>query len=376
MIILNLNIASATEIKIGYITTLSGIGADIGRDIYDGFTLGIADQKDSVFGYDIKIVLRDDARAIQLAMQHRDEFIEDKKFDIVTGIIWSDLAIAVAPLIARKKILYMSSNAGPSALAGKYCHENYFNMSWQNDILHEAVGEFVRRQGYRTPYIIAPNYPAGRDGLNGFKRKFHKQPLKEVYVPVGETNYQDVLQDISVKKPDSLYFFLPGQMGILFLKQFSQMNIDVPMFGPAFSFDETILRKVGDVALGVMNASQWSPDFRNEANIEFVRKFKKSLGRVPSLFAAQGYDTARLLMASLGRIKPETYNLDLLRAELRKAEFASVRGKFTFGNNQHPIQDIYMRKVVEREGHLTNQTHSIASIKAQDVYHSACEISF
>lgn len=367
---------AAREINIGFATTLSGISADIGQDIHDGFMLGYETYESQLSEYDIKIHVRDDERNLGRATRIMSELLYDKQIDIATGVIWSDLAISVIPNYVRNEVLYLSSNAGPSALAGKYCHQNYFNMSWQNDILHEAVGYYLHEEGYEQPYVIAPNYPAGVDGLNGFKRKFQKKPKMEHYVRLGEVNYVELLQDIEAQKPDSIYFFLPGKMGIAFLRQVQEVGLDIPLFGPGFSLDQTILRNVGEIPLGVLNASQWSPDMKYPANLKFMDDFERRYQRLPSMFAAQAYDTAILLFQSLSRIVPEFYSLDRLRTEVRKADFKSVRGKFRFGNNQHPIQDVYIRKVIKKDDKVTNKLETLAIVDSQDFYHLACDLSF
>ena len=150
-----------------------------------------------------------------------------------------------------------SPNAGPSKLAGKGCHKNYFNVAWQNDNLHEAAGGYGNAAGYKNSFILAPNYPAGKDALTGYKRFFKGKIEKELYTKLGQKDYAAEIAQIRSSKADSIFFFLPGGMGISFMKQLSQSGINLPVIGPAFSFDQGILKAVGDAALGVKNTSQW-----------------------------------------------------------------------------------------------------------------------
>jgi branched-chain amino acid transport system substrate-binding protein len=165
-------------------------------------------------------------------------------------------------------------------------------------------------------------------------------------------------------------------MGISFIKQYNQAGLtkEIPLFGPAFSFDQTILSAVGKAALGVMNSSQWNKDIDNPANKRFVSDFKKVYGRLPSLYASQGYDTARLIAGAIKAVGGDMSNMDAFREALRMAGFNSVRGPFKFGPNHHPVQDIYIREVVIEDGILTNRIVTKAFSNHSDAYVGQCKL--
>lgn len=373
---LTASFVSADTVKIGMITTLSGGGSGLGIAVRDGFNLAITQEGGKLGGYPVKLIVADDARKPDKAKQIANQFIKRDKVDIMTGIIWSNLAIAVVPKVVREGIFYISPNAGPSLLAGKGCHENYFNAAWQNDNLHEAMGQYVRDKNFKRVYILAPNYPAGKDALRGFKRYYKSKPIGELYTKLGQKDYAAEIATLRSAKPDAVFFFLPGGMGISFIKQYNQAGLTkkIPLFGPAFSFDQTILSAVGKAALGVMNSSQWNKDINNPANKRFVDDFKKAYGRLPSLYASQGYDTARLIGSAIKAVGGNMSKKDAFREALRKADFESVRGSFRFGPNHHPIQDIYIRKVVEEDGLLTNRIVTKAFTNHSDAYVSQCKM--
>ncbi len=373
---LTASFVSADTVKIGMITTLSGGGSGLGIAVRDGFNLAITQEGGKLGGYPVKLIVADDARKPDKAVQIANQFIKRDQVDIMTGIIWSNLAIAVVPKVVREGIFYISPNAGPSLLAGKGCHENYFNAAWQNDNLHEAMGQYVRDKNFKRVYILAPNYPAGKDALRGFKRFYKSKPIGEVYTKLGQKDYAAEIATLRSAKPDAVFFFLPGGMGISFIKQYNQAGLtkEIPLFGPAFSFDQTILSAVGKAALGVMNSSQWNKDINNPANKRFVDDFKKAYGRLPSLYASQGYDTARLIGSAIKAVGGNMSKKDAFRQAFRKADFESVRGSFRFGPNHHPIQDIYIRKVVEEDGLLTNRIVTKAFTNHSDAYVSQCKM--
>jgi branched-chain amino acid transport system substrate-binding protein len=364
--------AQAEPVKIGMITTLSGGGSSLGVDVRDGFLLALQEEGGKLGGQEVELLVEDDAMQPDLAKQIADKFIKRDDVDILTGIIWSNLALAVVPSAVADGVFYISPNAGPSQLAGANCHENYFNVAWQNDNLHEAMGHYLATKGYAKPFILAPNYPAGKDALAGFKRFYTGDLSGEIYTQLGQQDYAAELAAIREAGPDSVFFFLPGGMGIAFMKQYAQSGLGVPVFGPAFSFDQGILAAVGDAALGVKNTSQWSKDLDNPANTAFVSAFQEAYGRLPSLYASQGYDAARLIDSALAKASVD--DPDAFRAALEAAEFESVRGDFAFGPNHHPIQDIYVREVVKEGDVLTNKLVGIALEDHADAYAAECQM--
>ncbi len=354
------------ETKVGMITTLSGGGAGLGIDVRDGFLLAIEQSGRD----DIEVIVEDDQRKPDIAVQLADRMIQSDRVDVMTGIIFSNLAMAVVPSATAQGLFYLSPNAGPSALAGKGCHPNYFNVAWQNDNLHEAAGAYANGAKYENTFILAPNYPAGKDALTGFKRFFEGDPAGELYTKLGQKDYAAEIAQIRASGADSVFFFLPGGMGISFLKQYADSGLDLPVIGPAFSFDQGILQAVGEAALGVVNTSQWNKDLDNATNAAFVESFAAKYDRLPSLYASQGFDTANLLLSALEVADPD--DADAFRTALEAADFSSTRGDFAFGPNHHPVQDIYVRRVIKEGDVYTNEIIGVALENHSDAYAADC----
>jgi branched-chain amino acid transport system substrate-binding protein len=361
---------AVAEVKVGMITTLSGGGAGLGIDVRDGFMLALKMAGDA--GAAVEVVVADDEQKPDVAVQLADRMIQSDQVDVLTGIIWSNLAMAVVPGAVAQGKFYLSPNAGPSALAGANCHENYFNVAWQNDNLHEAAGAYANSAGYANSFILAPNYPAGTDALTGYKRFYEGELAGEIYTQLGQTDYAGEIAQIRASGADSVFFFLPGGMGIAFMKQYADSGVDIPVIGPAFSFSQDILAAVGEAALGVRNTAQWSPDLDNEANVAFVEAFQAEYGRLPSLYASQGFDTANLLLSAIA--KADVGDADAFRAALVEADFASTRGDFRFNTNHHPIQDIYVREVIEENGVITNKVVGVALEDRGDAFADQCQM--
>ncbi|WP_424984880.1 ABC transporter substrate-binding protein [Microbulbifer sp. S227A] len=357
-----------SEVKVGMITTLSGGGAGLGLDVRDGFLLALKQSGRD----DVELIIEDDQRKPDVAVQLSDKMIQSERVDVMTGIIWSNLAMAVVPSATAQGVFYLSPNAGPSQLAGAGCSPLYFNVAWQNDNLHEAAGAYAGEAGYKNSFILAPNYPAGKDALTGYKRTFGGALAGELYTELGQTDYAAEIAQIRASGADSVFFFLPGGMGISFLKQYADSGVNLPVVGPAFSFDQGILQAVGEAAMGVVNTSQWSKDIDNPTNRAFVESFEAEYGRLPSLYASQGFDTANLLFSALDKAAPA--DKAAFQAALEAAEFDSTRGAFRFGPNHHPIQTIYAREVIREGDVYTNKIIGIALADHADAYASECKM--
>ncbi|MFL7900752.1 ABC transporter substrate-binding protein [Azospirillum argentinense] len=367
--------ATADTLKIGMITTLSGPGAGLGIDIRDGFALAVEHAGGKLGGQDTQVIEADDQQKPDVAVGLANRMVERDRVQVVTGVVWSNLALAMLPTLAGGQTFFISPNAGPSQLAGAQCNPYFFNAAYQNDQIHEAVGKHVQDEGFKKVYLMAPNYPAGKDGLAGFKRYYKGAVAGEVYTQVGQLDYAAELAQLKAAAPDAVYVFYPGGMGINFIKQYEQAGLKgaVPLFGPGFSFDQDILAAVGESALGVKNSAQWSPDLDNAANKTFVADFKAKYGRIPSMYAAQGYDTALLIDSAVKAVGGNLKDKDKLRAALASAKLQSLRGEVAFNTNHYPIHNIYLREVVKgADGAVTNKTVATVFTNHADAYVKDC----
>lgn len=369
--------ASAEPVRIGMVTTLSTGGGYLGEDIRNGFQLAIDEGDGTLGGIEVELIVEDDGREPGNARQLARRLVEREGVRLMTGSVFSNVAMATIPSLVRDGVIYISPNAGPAQLAGRLCHENYFNAAYQNDNFYEAMGQYFNDEGLDNVYLLAPNYAAGKDALTGFKRYFEGNVVGEVYTQLGQTDYAGEIADLRAAEPDNVFFFYPGGMGINFVKQYAQSGLqdDVPLYGPGFSADNSLVDAVGEAALGMVNSAHWSADLDNPANREFVDAYTDAYEREPTLYAAQGYDTARLIGSALAAVEGDVDDTAALREALRQADFESVRGDFRFGRNQHPIQDIHVREVVRGEGDdLTNRLLGRVFDNHQDAYVDECGI--
>ena len=384
LIALSLGLACASgfaqndaPVKVGLLSTLSGPGAGLGVDIRDGFQLAVKLSGGKFSGKAVDVIVADDQASPDVGRQTADRLVKRDKVDFMTGIVFSNVMLAVGAPTFQSKTFYISANAGPSQFAGEQCNPYFFSASYQNDNMHEAVGKVVTDKGFRRVALIAPNYPAGKDAIAGFKRFFKGEVASETYTALNQLDYGTELSKLRATKPDAVYIFLPGGMGINFIKQFvgAGLSKDITLFGPGFSGDEDVIKAVGEPMLGMFNTSQWGHDMDNAANKKFVAEFEKAYGRLPTLYAAQGYDAARLIEAAVRDSKGKLDDKAAVRKALEAAKFDSVRGAFKFNSNHFPIQDYYLRVITkDAKGRVTNRTLSPVFKNHADAYVARCKM--
>lgn len=362
------------QLSVGVVATLSGPGAALGQQLRDGFALGVESVGGKLGGLATTVHVIDDELKPDVAVTKIRAALDGDHDEFVVGPIFSNVLAAIIKPVTEADAFLISPNAGSSAYAGRGCTPNFFVTSYQNDQIHAVLGQFAQESGYKRVVILAPNYQAGRDAAAGFKSRFKGEIVDEVYVPLNQIDFQADLAKLASEKPDAVFAFMPGGLGIALVKQFRQAGLATIPFLSTFTVDESVLPAEGDAALGFYSGANWTPDMDNPANKAFVAAFEKKYGYVPASYAAQAYDTARLIdsaIKSAGGIADHAK----LRAALEKADFDSVRGKFRFGVNHYPVQDFYLAQVAKRaDGKYQTELRKKVFADDVDPYAAQCKM--
>ncbi|MDS9469393.1 ABC transporter substrate-binding protein [Paracoccus sp. MBLB3053] len=334
-------------LKIGVLVTLSGPPAVLGEHARDGVLLAAKKLGGSIGGRSTEVIVVDDEGKPDIAAQKARELVERQNVDFVIGPIFSNVMNAIAGPVTDGGAILVSPNAGPSNFAGKDCNPNIFVVSYQNDQMPQVLAEYMNRQEVPNAYVMAPNYQAGQDSLNGFKSVYKGDISGELFVPLGQLDFSGELAQIAAMQPAAVYAFMPGGMGVNLVKQWGQAGLsDIPLMS-AFTVDETTLPAEQDAAVGMLTGSNWAPDLDTPGNAEFVKSFEETYGHVPSLYAMGGYDSLMLLDSAIR--KAGTTDREALREAIRAADFPSLRGEFSFSSNHFPVQDFYLTKAIKAE---------------------------
>lgn len=345
---MNVSAAADDKVKVGLIVTLSGPSAVLGGQVRDGFNLAVKTLGGKLRGLDAEVIVVDDELKPDVAVTKVKGLIERDQVNFVVGPVFSNVLQAIHKPVIESNAFLISPNAGTSSFAGKQCNPNFFVTSYQNDQIHEVLGKYAEDQGYKSAFLMAPNYQAGKDSLAGFKRDFKGEILDEVYTPLGQLDFSAELAKIAAAKPEAFFTFMPGGMGVNLVKQYRQAGLASIPFLSAFTADESTLPAEKDDAVGFLGGANWAPDMDNPQSKAFVSAYEAVYNSVPGTYAMQAYDTALLIDSAIKGAGGKLSDKDALRAELKKADFTSLRGKFKFGVNNYPIQDFYLVKAAKR----------------------------
>ena len=365
--------AFAETVKVGYMTTLSGSAGIIGKQMQNAVNLALEHTGGTLGGKPAEVIFVDDQRKPDVAKQLANRLVKSDRVDVVAGVIWSNLLMAIHKPVTRSGTLLISSNAGPSPLAGKDCHENFVSMSWQNDQTPEGMGKYLDEAGVKAVYLMAPNYQAGKDMISGFKRHYTGEVVAEVYTKLGQSDFQAELSTLRAAKPEATFVFQPGGMGINFVKQWHQSGMDqVSNLYTVFTVDNLSLPALKDTALGVISTQTWSPDMDNDMNRRFVADYKTQFGGYPSFYAAQAYDTMMAIDHAVA--KAGSADTDAMRAALAAGGIPTTRGPLAMNSNQFPIQNVYIREaVLDADGVATTKIIGTVFENHADAYAKDCQ---
>jgi len=341
--------AAQEKIKVGIIVTLSGPAAVLGQQARDGFQLAVKDLGGKMAGKDVEVVVVDDELKPDGAVTKAKGLLEREKVDFVVGPIFSNILLAIHKPVVENKTFLISPNAGPSSYAGKDCSPFFFVTSYQNDQVHRVLGKVAQDRGYKKMYLMVPNYQAGRDSVAGFKLDYKGEIVEESYLPLNTIEFQTELTKINSQKPDAVFTFMPGGLGVNLVKQYRQAGLadKIPVLS-AFTVDESTLPAQQDAAIGMFGGANWAPNLDNPQSKKFVAAYEAAYNNVPGTYAMQAYDAAMLIDSAVKAVKGDLSNKEAVSAALRKADFTSLRGGFKFNSNGYPVQDFYLTKVAKR----------------------------
>lgn len=370
-------LAQDDPVKVGLILSLSGPGSVLGQEMQKGADLALEMLDGKLGGKAAEFIYEDDQRKPDVGKEAAERLTRSEDVDLVIGSSFSNVMMAIHRPITRAGKIVLSPNPAPAPLAGKGCDPNYFAVPFQNDQLAEAVGIHLTDKGVKSAFILAPNYQAGRDLLEGFKRTYKGEIVGEIYTPLEQTDFSAELTQVKSADPEAVFVFYPGGLGIQWVKQYAQagMKEEIPLYSAFTYFNGAALNAIGEAGIGLQSAAQWTIDLPNQANQDFVAAFRAKYDSPPSDFAAMAYDTVRLIDSAVAKVEGNVDDTDALRAALHEADFASVRGEIKFNTNNHPIQNMYLA-VVKDDGHgsFVAVSDGVIAENMIDSYVSECKM--
>ncbi len=304
--------AFAQTVKIGFISTYSGLNANLGEYMERGMRLYMKQhEKELPPGVKIEILVRDDTgpnpdKAKQLAQ----ELIVRDKVNLLTGVIWTPNAMSMAPLATEAKVPFIIMNAGTAVITTRspYIARLSFTL-WQSSY---PLGTWAARK-YNTAYTLVSDFGPGHDAEQAFSQAFAAgggKMLASVRVPLQNPDWAAYMQRVKDAKPDALMVFIPaGKTATAVMKNFGDLGLGqagIKLIGPGDITTDEELSNMGDAALGVTTMFHYSAAGDRPANKAFVAAWKKEYGAnaTPNFVSVGGWDGMAAIFHVINPTRP------------------------------------------------------------------------
>ena len=338
------------KIKVGMMLPYTGTFAALGNAITNGFKLAIAEQGGKLGGRDFEYVTVDDESDPAKAPENVNKLIKRDNVDVIVGTVHSGVAMAMAKAAKDNNSLLLIPNAGQDEITGALCAPNIIRTSFANSAAGYAMGKVAAERGYKNVVTLAWKYGAGDQSVAGFKEAFEKgggKVVKELSLPFPNVEFQPFLTEIASIKPDAVYVFFAGGGAVKLVKDYDAAGLrkTIPLLGPGFLTDGT-LEAQGASAEGLLTTLHYADELDNPKNNAFRAAYKKAYNLEPDVYAMQGYDTGQVLVAGMKAVGGDVKKRDALIKAMQTAKIDSPRGPFTLSKANNPVQDYYLRQVV------------------------------
>ena len=336
-------------VRIGLVVPQSGVYKTIGDDLTNGFQLYIKLNGGKLGGRQADLVLADEGETAESGKAATDKLLKQDHVVALTGVVSSATMGAIKDTVETAQVPLVGSNASPTTLQGvKYI----WRTSFVGDEPGKALGKFVAdRLGGGSVFLIAADYQAGRDEINGFLGtyggKVEGEPLYTPFTPTPTTNFGPYLNQIKNSNAKAVFCFYAGASAVAFVKQYKEFGLTQELYGAGFLTEGSVLKAEADAAKGVFTSMNYSPDLDNPANRRFASEYQKTYNLIPTTYAMASFDAAAVLDKAIA-IAGQTGSLtsQTLNAAVGKVgTIDSPRGSWQFNQNRTPLQKWYLRQV-------------------------------
>jgi branched-chain amino acid transport system substrate-binding protein len=359
-------------IRLGNLNSYTGGLAYSGQTNWNATELYFDSINWTIAGRKVEIVKEDDQFNPQVGLQKAKKLIESDKVDMVFGIQASNVALAVLNYMKQQKAFYVVTAAGTDAITwDRYPY--LFRTSISTYQLSTPMANYIYDNLGKQVVTTSSDYAGGRDVMAQFKGPYVAKGgtvLKEIWPPLGTTDFSAYLTDIKSINPPVTYDFMPGADAVRFVQQYSEFGLKEKMPLAGFTIiDEEMIGTLGKASVGIMSALTFVNTLDNPEAKKFVADFQAKYKKLPDLYSDYGYTGAQAIASALEAIDGDSSNKDKLVEAMAKVQFNAPRGPFRMDPATHnPIQDIYIAQVIESDGKVTTKTLSTAK-QVQDPGH-------
>jgi branched-chain amino acid transport system substrate-binding protein len=345
--------AQSNKVRVGLMLPYTGTFGQIGQTIENAFRMALDEKGGKLGGRDIEWFKVDDESEPSKGVENAQRLVQRDKVDVLIGTVHSGVQMGIHRVVREAGVLNLIPNAGVHAATRAMCAPNVFRTSFTNSQPTMALGKPMMDKGHKRAVWITWKYAAGDEAFEGFKESYTKAGgtiIKELSLPFPNVEFQALLTEIASLKPDAVACFFAGGGAAKFIRDYAAAGLKdrIPLWGSGF-LTEGVLDAAGPAADGVMTTLHYSDSLETARNKQFRLNYAKGFRLQPDVYAVQGYDTGLLLAQGLAAVKGDLSNKQALYAALESQSIDSPRGKWTMSKSHNPVQDIYLRRVENRE---------------------------
>ena len=345
--------AGAEELRIGYIAPVTGIFAQVGKDMVDGFQLYLAEHNNKLGGMDVKFIVEDDQGKPDAGVTKAKKLILQDKVHMFIGGLLASTGYAVAPVSTAEKTLYISSVSSADDLTqrqlGKYPY--FLRTSWTSSQPHHALGQWACDQGYKKAVVIAADYAFGYETVGGFQKAFEDcggKVIQKIWPPLGTKDFGPYIPTIKADT-DIIFTTMVGPMALQFPKQLRAAGNSKPILGSGVSYDEFVLPFMGNEVIGDVSALHYSAAIDTPSNQTFVKAYRSKYGKVPGYYSENNYSTAMWIYQAIQRAGGKYPGPEQFIKVMQSIKLDAPRGPIELDENRNPVENVYIKKVEKKK---------------------------
>jgi branched-chain amino acid transport system substrate-binding protein len=343
---------AAEELRIGFLAPTTGIFAQVGKDMVDGFQMYLDEVNNDFSGAQVKFLVEDEQGKPDTAVTKARKLILQDKVQTFVGGLLASTGYALAPLSTSESIYIIPVAASDDLTqrdAGKFPY--LIRTGWTSSQPSHPFGQWACDQGYKKIVAIGADYAFGYEVIGGFQKGFENcggQIVQKIWPPIGTKDFGPYIPTIK-QDADAIFTLMVGPMSLQFPKQLAAAGNKKPVLGGGTSYDEFVLPAMGDEVVGHVSALQYSAALDTLKNAEFVKKYRAKYGKVPSYYSETNYTTALMIHEMVKRNNGKWPGGPEFIKQLSALKFDTVRGPVSFDDLRNPVQNIHIKKVEKKK---------------------------
>jgi branched-chain amino acid transport system substrate-binding protein len=345
--------ARAEELRIGFIAPMTGIFAQVGKDMVNGFQMYLDEHDGKLGGMDVKFIVEDDQAKPDAGVTKAKKLVLQDKVHMFIGGVLASTGYALAPVSSELKTIYIASIPAADDLTQRQASKYplFFRTGWSSSQPNHPYGQWACDQGYKKIVAVAADYAFGYEQVGGFQKTFEDcggKIIQKIWPPLGTKDFGPYIPTIKADA-DAVFSMMVGPMSLQFPKQLRAAGFKKPILGGGTSYDEFALPFMGDEVVGDVSALQYSAALETPKNEAFVKAYRSKYSKVPSYFSEANYSTAQLIDVVMKEANGKWPGSEAFIKMASAVKLDTPRGPVSFDDMRNPVQNIYIKKVEKKQ---------------------------